>query len=490
MKISKEQAQEWARGQEAYYKTHKLYYGLDPKENGDASWWLALNGHQISPAEFQYLDYDLPYIIGDFHHLSAGLLRRSLLSSDLNPALADLRKQLTAGVPDETIEIYQEALKRNVTGVFSSRPDTIQPAKENGSLFPIIEYNVDGTADKGNTEGVNQVLVNNLGEKFVGKGLARLFVEGVRQKIPEKDSIVVATILPEGYRNKYDAQNIYFANRASEVGRESNVRWLAVHTSDVDIKANGLFTSHGGETIKIDIVDSEFKLPGHNEKVKFEKETAIMQATLDGTAILLGTPLPLGDKILLSTPFNPDLRDFILEDLGEQAEERLAAVQAAHAETHVLSGNQNEIIFDGVSYSLDDLVNLKYQPGFVLKTGGDSEHASESKGVFFSHGRGSDRWTKAFDEALAGAAQGDKYWVMQKVIQPRSFDISTIPNSRSMPKEMLVPNRLAPYYGLLDGRLQLGNILVTAGTDREVDKLKDLQIHGQKHNTYQGVVVK
>ncbi len=461
---------------EGYLTEHDLYYGDKPRDNGDASWTLALNTHEVTERQELFLGTDVPELIHSFHHGSASLLRNALNPStrNLSPSLQQLNRYITAGVPDETIALWIEAAKKGER-VFSSRPDMIIDA--NGD-FTVIEYNADGGADKGNTQGVNDYSRQFLGKEVIGANLAQLFVRQISQRHGGKGVIQVATILPDDYRNEYDSQNRYFARIASEIGKRRGITWRTARLSDIRYGEDVVYLEEDGNRIVLDVVDREFKLPGFSKGKSFESEVALVRASLHGKVDMLGSVLPLSDKILLSTLFDPAYGTVF---------DRQQDLQDLHAPTGVVDSTSSLVRIGSEQFTIDDVAQLKPEFQMVLKRGGDTDGSTGSKGLVISEDVHLDSWKRALESALTEPLDGGSYWVIQRFQESARFPVSHIRNSRSKPKELMVINRFAPYYVATPQGMELGNILVTAGTDEETVKKRRNNIHGLRQNTYQAV---
>lgn len=481
-----EQAQSIARTQEAYYGLNGVYVDPERFNKGQASWGLALNNHPIYPDQVRLWTEDLPRSIENFHRGAANLIHLAL--HDRSTHYQRLFRMLSAGVPDETIQLWYQFDRMGITQPFSSRPDVI--LGRDGQK--VIEYNVDGSADKGVTEAVNTALQRSLHTQTLGNGLAKLQVGEVRRRYPQKDRLLVVTALPDGYRTKYDPQNQYFARAANFYGRDQEVVWVAKKISELTV-ADQVTTEIDGKNEVVDVIDREFKLPGYRPNQNFEQELSLMQAAADGRVNLLGTPLPLQDKLLLATMFDLNyLSDMQFGDAD--ALQTPSQMLRWHAQTHFTDPSVKSIGFtDGTTYTWDDLMTKIPLEGetdprmrFVIKRGGDSEFTTESRGIAFSYGRGSINWREALEAALEKSARGEEFWIIQQLQTPDLFTVNYLPKSRADKIQTGVfPNRFAPYYVSTGDGFQLGSILVTAGTDRLVSKRGSLNIHGQRDNTYQ-----
>ena len=469
--------QDTAREIEGYLKDNQLYYGSEPRNNGDASWTLALNNHTVTPEQESSLQTSFPEFIDTFHRGSARLMHSALTAGNTsNPPLDRLRRYLTMGVPEETQELWQQAA-RNGQEVFSSRPDMIVDPQ---GKFHIVEYNTDGVADKGNTQGINDYSRMFLGKETLGANLAKTFVNSIRQKYNDRDTVTVATVLPDNYRQEYDAQNRYFANQAQRYGSELGVRWITMRVSDVHIDDSKVYAVLDGNKHTLDVLDREFKLPGFMPEVNFEREVELVRAALEGRVEMLGSILPFQDKVLLSTLFDKDYSSAYDED-------NLPAVRQVHAETAIVNRDQPNIQLGGNALTLDDIYGLRPDFSMVLKRGGDTVGSTGSKGLVISEDVSPDAWKKELDRALTEPLSGGNFWVVQRFYQSKRFPVRHIRNSRSQYKELQVINRFAPYYVRGQEGFRLGNILVTAGTDEETYKRHKNNVHGLRQNTYQAV---
>ncbi|MBI2021796.1 hypothetical protein HYS93_02865 [Candidatus Daviesbacteria bacterium] len=480
MTVEVAQGQETARQIEGYLRDNKLFYGNKPREDGFSSWMLSLSAFEINRNQHDQLTSSAPSLIQLYHFLSAEMIARGLADPS-----SRLREVLTASVPEETIGLWEKSLKVGLTLPFSSRPDMIIDAQ---GKMRIIEYNVDGGADKGNTLGVNQYSQKILGINAVGEGLASLFIEGISRRNPEADNLVVATILPDSYRTEYDAQNRYFAAFANELGRTQGLEWIAVKLSEIEIDGNGIY-AYGSK--RIDIVDREFKLPGFTNSADFVKELELAQVCLDGKAGLLGTLLPLSDKALLSVMFDHQYQPILTKLLGfseddEFGLERLGLLRDLHTQTQLLDPNREEIFLDGRLIRLSQLFDLDTDFPLVIKKTGDTEDTTGSKGVVISTDS-KPSWRQALEYALNEPLKGGHYWIVQPLIESGKFAVEYIKNSRKMSRVAEAMIRFAPYFVMTNGDFELGNILVTAGTDDEVRKKSLHNIHGLRDNAYLAV---
>lgn len=464
---------------EGYLRDNSLYYGMQPQANGDSSWTLSPENHRVTPEQEKSLTVDFPQFIKGFHDGTGRLLHAALKPGfERNPKLLRLNRHLTAGVPTETQELWAQAASSGQK-VFSSRPDmVIDPF----GRYKIIEYNTDGGADKGNTQGVNDYAREVLGEEILGGNLAQVFVDTIREYHPN-DTLVVATVLPNNYRKEYEFQNRYFANQADRYGIKHGIRWLAAGLSDVEITGSGVFVYSAGQKMRVDVIDREFKLPGFtpHDDYTYDDEVALVKEALEGKVDMLGSILPFMDKVLFSTLFD--------EEYKKAFDPRLYnSLQDAHKLTHVLDESRDGMRFGSNTYTFDDLADLRPEFGMVLKRGGDNIGTTGSKGVVISNGNPYG-WKKAFEEALLEPSKGGSFWVVQQFQPSAEYPVTSVRNSRSKPFRYMVINRFAPYYVASGDGLKLGNILVTAGTDEETLRKNSKNIHGLKGNSYQAVSV-
>jgi hypothetical protein len=475
-------SQELARQIETYLREQGLYYGMAPRENGDASWTIALHNHLITPEQERHLSQNLPQLIEAFHYGSSRLMNVAFLQRQSEDnQIEKLRRYLTAGVPEETQELWAQASSQGQR-VFSSRPDMIIDSE---GQFHIIEYNTDGGADKGNTQGITDYSRAFLGEIPVGTDLSQAFLDGIVENSRNKENIViatvVATVLPDTYRQEYDAQNRYFANQARR-HNYPGIEWITVKVSDISQEGDRLVAVVNGNRYPIDVIDREFKLPGFIEADDLPEEKKIVEAALSGKVNMLGSILPYQDKILLATLFDETYSLAYPPELLEQ-------LRAAHVETAILDGNKTAFQFGDETYSLEDIYQSKTPHEWVLKRGGDSIGSTGSKGLVISGDVDYETWKRELERALTEPLIGGSYWVIQKFYQSAKFPVRHIKNSRSQPKELEVINRFAPYYVRSGNGFQLGNALVTAGTDEETYKRNRNNVHGLRQNTYQAVSV-
>jgi hypothetical protein len=240
------------------------------------------------------------------------------------------------------------------------------------------------------------------------------------------------------------------------------------------VTSDRVFIHTNGERVPIDVIDREFKLPGFTNGHGFHYEAALVRACLEGKADMLGSVLPYGDKLLLSTIFETEDDEFT----------------KLHAETDVLDGSRSSVRLGNEQYNLDDVRELRPEFSLVLKRGGDTIGATGSKGLMISSDVQPDTWRRQFDTAVSEPLQGGSFWVVQRVYESRPYMVHTIKNSRSQPKTYDVITRFAPYYVRSDDEMQLGNVLVTAGTDRETRVKHIHNVHGLRDNAYQAAEVK
>lgn len=466
-----------AAGIEGYLYEYQLYYGVAPEAgaNGQppkSSWTLATSNHEITSRQQGLLTGEFPALIRKFHLLSAHVITKAL---EDNPArrYQTTRKALVSGVPPETIDLWREALVLGIRTPFSTRPDMVI---DDCGQMRVIEYNVDGGADKGNTEGVNYYAREFLGEKTAGEGLARLFVEGVRSRFPDRDKLGVTTVLPTSYRQEYDLQNIYFASQARQAGQPLGIDWTVSRINEMT-----------GQR-QLDIIDKEYKLPGFLEEGDLSLELQLTQSALRA-GNLLGTPLPLADKLLFTTLFNPGLRADLTALVGDKGLDQL---QQLHAETHLVDPDSDSVTFGSEQFSWAKIRNKETEFGMVLKRAGDNQGTTGSKGVIISTDLPGDPdyWRRAVDATLEAPYRGEGYWVIQRLYPSAKFPVSFLRDSAKQEKMTEAGIRFAPYYVDIDGSLQLGSILVTAGVDREIQRKFPDNIHGRRDNPYMAVTVK
>lgn len=483
-------AQNKAIAQEAFYIGNGVHYGNEPSHNGDASWALSLNHHRITPDQMRLLQTDIPQAIADYHSTSAVILGMSFDPAVRreNPAINALYKRLTTRVPENVIGVFEDFAKLGVTAPFSTRPDIV--TEFGSSRFKIIEYNCDGGADKGNTEAVNQATAMALGEQVVGQGLADLFIQQIRKNY--SGELTVATVLPDNYRQEYNAQNRFFARVAHSVGSKYGISWISAMASEIFPIKDAIYSHTDGHLRKIDLIDREFKLPGYLSEYDFQTELAIVKAVLKGRVGLLGSVLPFGDKTLLATIFDSDFEEMYrltLEALGDcHASSRLARLRTLHAQTSFVDPDITPKFY-GESLTWDIILNLQADRGFVLKRGGDTHTTTGSKGVVISTDVDLFDWQTAIGAALQQSVDGTDSWIIQELVEPEKRPVHHILNSRSLPKTTISASRFSPYYVRTNSGYDLGRVLVTAGTDRETVKKGWRNIHAQKKNTYQGVSV-
>lgn len=478
-----------------------LYYGNGANANHDPSWAIGLEGHPFPPTQQYVLNVEAPVIIGGFVNGTEQLLNQSL-SANRDPSFNRLNRYLTAGVPEETLEFWNNSIKKE-QHVLSIRPDMVStggvllPGKEVtlGGELKIIEYNVDGGADKGNTQGVNYYSQEGLEMETIGQNLAILFLEQIRNMYPDKEVITIATVLPEGYREEYNLQNSFFARHANELGKMVGVRWVAAKLSEIEIQDSRVVIKKGEETIPITAIDREFELPGYHKDHVFGMEKLLLEAVFEGKVDLLGSLLPHSDKILQSTIFDAEYSSVFDPTM-------LAEMQALHAETSVLDPDQGGVMLGNTWYSFEDLANLVPDFPMVLKAGGVNNGTTGSAGVDFSPNKKFAHTTSFNDElevwkkklyAAIHDPQKNGYSVIQHFYPSDLFDVAMIQNERKKPHRYDVAVRIAPYYVRVTDPVwgkdifTLGNILVTAGTDRETRLRKNGKgdnIHGQSENTY------
>lgn len=475
MTISEDQRK--AKEVEEYLTSRKLYYGTRPSSSGNASWGIALNNFVISKKQSDEL-HNNTELIKNFHETCSKLMRLALQEGVNDPGLMRLRKYLASGAPKSLINLWERAAKSQQE-VFSTRPDLV--LDEEGA-FHVIEYNVDGGADKGNTLGINKYAEKISDKKVVGHGLEYLFIDQIRRS-KEKPYLLIATVVPDNYRLEYEAQNKYFASEATVYGKLYGMEWITVRLSDLVINQSSIQVVHDGKVKNIDVIDREFKLPGFlpNSEYDFAKEITLLNVALSGHVDLLGSILPFQDKILLSLLFDPSFESAFTK-------ENLNSLRRLHAETAVLD-KANPFVHLDKDYTHDELRNLDTNIGLVLKRGGDSVGSTGSKGLVISKDVPLEEWKTMFDVALNEPSEGGSYWIIQKYYQSASLPVKFIKNSRSLPKELEAITRIAPYYVRHQDTFRLGNVLVTAGTDRETRVKRWANIHGLRRNTYQAVSV-
>ncbi len=470
-------AQAIAKNIEEYLRKNRLHYGQFPRENGDASWTLALHNHFMTAEQEKTLRIDFSDLIYAFHSISFYLMRGAF-SIDTDRSYKKLHKYLTVGVPEETQKLWQQ-VAFSEQSVFSSRPDMVCDIQ---GKFHIVEYNTDGGADKGNTQGVNDYSKLFLTGSILGENLSKVFVQEVRKRFKDKSHLIVATVLPDNYRSEYDSQNAYFAIQANTYGQDLDIEWIVVHMSEISINDNNVTAMIRGKMHIIDVIDREFKLPGFVPNVSFEKERALLQAVLDKKVSLLGSILPFQDKILLSTLFSEEYVTLFPDHVIQK-------LRSIHAETAILDLEEKKLCLKDTKFTLDELFNLKLGFDLVLKRSGDTIGSTGSKGLIISQDVNLETWKLELEKALKEPQNGGSYWVIQKFYPSTRFPVKHIKNSRSLPKELQVINRVAPYYVSSGSQMRLGNVLVTAGTDEETYKRKRNNVHGLRQNTYQAVSV-
>lgn len=475
---------DWARltaqSQINWYADRNLYYKEPPKP-GRASWGIALHPHFITPEQYATLTTVTPDIISSYHQMSAHLLRLALDPNvrGESPILERMHHVLTIANPPETEALWKEMLALGKTMPASSRPDILIPS---GSNIPLqhIEYNADGSADKGNTLGVAKVTQEVLGSQTVGISLDQAFIKGIRHQLPNHDLITVATVLPDNYRTEYDPQNIFFAKQINDT---EGINWLSAKVSQLDYRSTGVYVGDK----KIDIVDREIKAPGFLDTHNFQTEMDLYKAVIEQKVEMFGSVLPHGDKFFLAALFDPALESIIKGVIGESSLKRL---RAYHPTTHLFTPDKRSYQFKDKEVMIDEIRNPSPDQGFVLKHTGDNIYTTGSNGVFISLGYKSEGWSDIVDQALATGLGRRTYLVLQELVEPQRFGIEAISSTTAVPKKFTVPTRFAPYYVRIGDEYVLGDALVTSGTDREVEKLNSFNIHGQRDNTYQGVAVK
>lgn len=468
-----------ATAQVEWYAKNNLYYKEPPKP-GRASWGLALHPHFITPKQHQELLTVTPRVIEDYHRASAHLMELALASKVRrdSPTLARLHQVLTFTNPSETEALWKEMLAMGKTMPASSRPDILTP-QDPTKRFQHIECNADGSADKGNTLGVAKVTTEVLGYETVGIGLDRAFIQGIRQQLPQHDQITVATVLPDNYRTEYEAQNNFFVD---QVNGNDGINWLSAKVSELRHQPDGVYV---GNT-KVDIVDREVKAPGFTDDHGFEAEMALYRSVVEQKVDLLGSVLPHSDKLFLAAIFDPELESTIETIIGTTG---LARLRAHHPTTHLFDPAKKTYRFDGQDYSVDELKSTDGK-ATVLKHTGDNIYTTGSNGVYISKGYQNQKWHQALEDAMTTGIGRRTHLIIQELVEPQRFPIEAISSTTAEPKTYTVPNRMAPYFVWNGARYVLGDLLVTAGTDREVTTLQSFNIHGQRANSYQGVAVK
>lgn len=464
-----------AKEVEEFLTTQRLYYGTAPRQNGNASWAIALHNHSVSDKQAQTMNRDLPIAIMAFHKTCSRLMKSALGDTE-DPTLLKLREYIVAGVPDIVIKMWA-ALSKQPQAVFSSRPDLVI---DNHGLFHIIEYNTDGGADKGNTLGVNEYSQKIFDQPVLGKGLARAFVDEIGRLHAGSGEILVVTAVPDEYRTEYEAQNRYFSEAASEYGRGLGVTWVTRRLSEIDIEGSGVMVHIDGKHKRVDVIDREFKLPGFTREYNFKKEIELLNAITNRSVTMLGSTLPFQDKVLLSVLFDDTFSTYFEPDM-------LRTLRSLHAETAVLDKKRGSVKLDKV-YSLEQVRNRDLDIDIVLKRGGDNIGSTGSKGLVISTDVNDATWQEMFDRALEEPFNGGSYWIIQKFYQSDKFSVEFIKSSRALPKKLDVINRTAPYYVQQGNGYVLGNVLVTAGTDMETYNKQLGNIHGLRCNAYQAVV--
>lgn len=468
-----------AKAQVSWYADHNLYYKEPPKP-GRASWGIALHPHFITPDQHQTLTQTTPKVIEDFHRVST-----HILSLALDPrirreshTLETIYQVLTFTNPPETEKLWREMLALGKILPGSSRPDILLP-EDTARPFQHIEYNADGSADKGNTLGLAKVTQEVLGYPTVGIGLDKAFIQGIRHQLPQHDQITVATVLPDAYRTEYDPQNEFFSK---QVDGMDGVQWLTTKVSQLKYRPDGVYVGDK----KIDIVDREIKAPGFTDNHDFKDEMALYKAVLENKVGLFGSVLPHSDKLFLATIFDPDLKATIAGLIGTEGLQRL---RRYHPTTHLFDPARKTYQFGSDKYSIDELRDPNNRPT-VIKHTGDNIYTTGSNGVFISRGYRNEQWGEMMDKALLTGVGLRTHLIVQDLVEPQRFPVETISSTTADPKTWAVPVRFAPYYVWNGTEYELGDALVTSGTDRQVTTLNSLNIHGQRDNTPQGVAVK
>jgi hypothetical protein len=187
-----------------------------------------------------------------------------------------------------------------------------------------------------------------------------------------------------------------------------------------------------------------------------------------------------------SSLFDPDLEAVIVGQIGKAGLQRL---RQYHPTTHLFDPSKKTYPFGSQEYSIDDLRDSANRPT-VIKHTGDNIYTTGSNGVFISRGYKNEKWGEMVDKAMATGIGLRTHLIIQDLVEPQHFQVQTISSITAEPKQWTVPVRFAPYYVWTGTAYEPGDILVTAGTDRQVTTLHSLNIHGQRDNTYQGVAVK
>jgi hypothetical protein len=377
----------------------------------------------------------------------------------------------------------------------------------------VVEYNLDAGADAGFTQGVGEYSRRHLGMKPIGAGLAQLLVARARALVPGKEKVVVATVLPEGYRGEYDAQSRFFARRADEVGENYGVTWLAGKVSQFEVTGEGVFVNNASARRRIDLIDREFELAGYRSKKRngYEDERRLVKAWLAGGVKLMGTILPLSDKAFLSFVYDPALESFMIETLAANpnpsgsdlsAEKRLERIREAHAETRLLDPRREGVSFDGEFLPWEEIGGeQRLKDRLVLKRAGRNMETTGSAGVVIGPDTSLPVWQEAFATAMEetekairayeAGQKGEKlydagsFWILQRFHPSRRVPIVWIRNSRTGPMRTAdAALRVAPYAVWKGARFVVGDCLVTAGTDQTTLEMGYNNIHGQFGNTY------
>jgi hypothetical protein len=188
--------------------------------------------------QYRTLRETTPKVIADYHRVSTYLLSLALEPGIRRDSwtLSSLYNVLTYATPPETEVLWKEMIAAGKTKPASSRPDILIP-QEPTRPWQHIEYNADGSADKGNTLGVAKVTQEVLGFPTIGIGLDIAFMKGLRRRLPDHDQITVATVVPSAYRTEYTPQNEFFAKQID--GRDS-IRWISASLSQMEYRSDGV----------------------------------------------------------------------------------------------------------------------------------------------------------------------------------------------------------------------------------------------------------
>jgi len=478
-----------------------LSYGSKPTSAEDKAPWM------ISTASFEVCREEANYLIGmgtppplaclgmiiqDFHIVSIRLLI-SLIDQMQMGEHNRLTEHIDHIMQSPAADLYVRWLDKyrhqnfHCMMPFSTRPDVqIVNSQHLENKYKIIEYNVDGSADKGVSEGVNLYSHLFLNCDPLGRGLVTAFLEEIcRRYVSEKD-INVATILPDTYRTEYEPQNIFFAMAANEAGCafESQIHWYAVKLNQLVVAEDGLhIVAEDGQDVHIHAVDREFKLPGFIPTREFQVERQIIELALDDKVDILGSPLPLSDKVFMTFIHSLEFEPLVLDALGIEAAVRLQRLRASHAETYFLTEALDEITIAGQTYSWEDILDQNVQT--VVKKVGDTIETTGATMVFLSAECSPGDWRR-----LLTRIQHERGWVLQAFYPSKEY---TIGGRRSYHQSHAIYHksriRFSPYYVIYAGHYELGNILVTAGIfNREAahrDKIH--KIHGSRGTAYLAV---